>query len=191
MRLRKPCSLARWRFLGWNVGFPISAVELPRRVVRTAALRPIWLKIEWRASAAARLLALEYSRSRAAADERALEMTDFQPPGSATIDDFHRIDMRVGRIIAAEDFPRARVPAYRLTVDFGPHGTRRSSARLAATYPAPAALIGRLVIAVVNFAPRNIAGFESQVLVLGALPDDGLIPLLSVDKGAQPGDRIG
>ena len=51
--------------------------------------------------------------------------------------------------------------------------------------------MGRLVIAVVNFAPRNIAGFESQVLVLGAMPDDGLIPLLSVDKGAQPGDPIG
>jgi tRNA-binding protein len=118
-------------------------------------------------------------------------MTDFQPPGSATMDDFQRTDMRVGRIVAAEEFPRARVPAYRLTVDFGPHGTRRSSARLAGTYPDPAALVGRLVIAVVNFAPRNIAGFESQVLVLGALPDDGLIPLLSVDSGAQPGDSIG
>jgi tRNA-binding protein len=83
------------------------------------------------------------------------------------------------------------VPAYRLTVDFGAHGTRRSSARLAGTYPDPAALIGRLVIAVVNFEPRNIAGFESHVLVLGALPDNGLIPLLSVDNGAQPGDSIG
>jgi tRNA-binding protein len=118
-------------------------------------------------------------------------MTDFQPPGSATIDDFDRIDMRVGRIVAADEFPRARVPAYRLTVDFGRHGTRSSSARLAGTYPDPAALIGRLVVAVVNFAPRNIAGFESQVLVLGALPADGLIPLLSVDSGAQPGDSIG
>ena len=117
-------------------------------------------------------------------------MTDFQPSGSATMDDFHRIDMRVGRIIAAEPFARAHVPAYRLTVDFGSHGTRRSSARLASTYPDPAALVGRLVIAVVNFAPRNIAGFESQVLILGALPDDGLIPLLSVDSGAQPGDSI-
>ena len=81
----------------------MSRLELPRRVVRTAAPRPIWLKIEWRAGAAARLLAVEYSRSRAAADERALlKMTDFQPSGSATMDDFHRIDMRVGRIIAAE-----------------------------------------------------------------------------------------
>jgi tRNA-binding protein len=116
---------------------------------------------------------------------------DFQPPGSATIDDFGRVDMRVGLILAAEPFPRARVPAYRLTIDFGRHGTRRSSARLPATYPDPAALVGRLVIAVVNFAPRNIAGFESEVLVLGALPPDGSIPLLGVDDGAQPGDPIG
>jgi tRNA-binding protein len=118
-------------------------------------------------------------------------MTDFQPPGSATMDDFHKIDMRVGRIVEAELFPRAHVPAYRLTLDFGRHGTRRSSARLPGTYPDAGALVGRLVIAVVNFAPRNIGGFESEVLVLGALPDDGLIPLLSVDSGAQPGDSIG
>jgi tRNA-binding protein len=116
---------------------------------------------------------------------------DFQPAGSATMGDFERIDMRVGRIVAAEPFPRARVPAYRLTIDFGRHGTRRSSARLPGTYPDPATLIGRLVIAVVNFAPRNIAGFESQVLVLGALPADGSIPLLGVDGSAQPGDPVG
>ena len=127
------------------------------------------------------------------------EMTDgegrlipgFQPAGSATMTDFERIDMRVGRIVAVEPFPRARVPAYRLTLDFGRHGTRRSSARLPGTYPDAAALIGRLVIAVVNFAPRNIAGFQSDVLVLAALPADGSIPLLGVDSGAQPGDPIG
>ena len=118
-------------------------------------------------------------------------MADFQPPGSASIDDFHKIDMRVGRVLAAELFPRARVPAYRLTIDFGPYGTRRSSARLPGTYPDPDVLVGRLVIAVVNFAPRNIAGFESEVLVLGALPVDGSIPLLAVDSGAQPGDSVG
>ena len=119
------------------------------------------------------------------------EVKPFLPPGSATLADFERIDMRVGRVIAAEPFPTARKPAYRLTVDFGPGGIRRSSAQLPATYPDPAALVGRLVVAVVNFAPRNIAGLSSEVLVLGALPANGRIPLLGVDEGAQPGDPIG
>jgi tRNA-binding protein len=117
--------------------------------------------------------------------------TEFQEPGSATIDDFHRIDMRVGRIVAVEPFPAARKPAYRLTIDFGPGGHRRSSAQLPPTYPDPAVLVGRLVIAVVNFLPRHIAGFQSEVLILGALPADGSIPLLAVDSGASPGDPIG
>jgi tRNA-binding protein len=116
---------------------------------------------------------------------------DFQPPGSATIDDFHRIDMRVGRIVAVDPFPAARKPAYRLTIDFGRGGTKRSSAQLPPTYPDPQMLVGRLIVAVVNFGPRNIAGFQSEVLVLGALPADGSIPLLSVDSGASPGDPIG
>jgi tRNA-binding protein len=115
----------------------------------------------------------------------------FLEPGSATIEDFGRIDMRVGQIVAVEPFPAARKPAYRLTIDFGPGGMRRSSAQLAPTYPDPGALMGRLIVAVVNFAARNIAGFQSEVLVLGALPESGLIPLLGVDSGAQPGDRIG
>jgi tRNA-binding protein len=113
------------------------------------------------------------------------------PPGSASIADFERLDMRVGRILTATPFPAARKPAYRLTVDFGPAGVRHSSAQLPTTYPDPSALVGRLVIAVVNFAPRNVAGFMSEVLILGALPSDGRIPLLSVDKGASPGDRVG
>ena len=99
--------------------------------------------------------------------------------------------MRVGRVIGVEPFPAARKPAYRLTIDFGPAGIKRSSAQLPPTYPDPAVLIGRLIVAVVNFGPRNIAGFESEVLVLGALPVDGSIPLLSVDSGASPGDPIG
>jgi tRNA-binding protein len=124
------------------------------------------------------------------------QMTDhpkqtFKQPGSATFEDFQRIDMRVARITAVEPFPAARKPAYRLTLDFGPMGTRRSSAQLPPTYPDPGQLVGRLVVAVVNFAPRNIAGFQSEVLVLGALPGSGLIPLLGVDEGAAPGDQIG
>ena len=119
------------------------------------------------------------------------ENGEFSAPGTATIDDFQRVDMRVGRIVGAEPFPQARKPAYRLTIDFGPGGVKRSSAQLPATYPDPSVLVGRLVVAVVNFGPRNIAGFQSEVLVLGALPGSGLIPLLSVDEGAAPGDRIG
>ncbi len=115
----------------------------------------------------------------------------FLPPGSATIGDFDRIDMRVGRVVAVDPFPAARNPAYRLTIDFGPGGIRHSSAQLPPTYPDPARLMGRLVAAVVNFPPRNVAGFQSEVLVLGALPASGRIPLLSVDEGAQPGDRVG
>jgi tRNA-binding protein len=115
----------------------------------------------------------------------------FQPPGSATIDDFDRVDLRVGRVTSVEPFPAARKPAYRLTIDFGPGGTKRSSAQLPPTYPDPQVLVGRLIVAVVNFGPRNIAGFQSEVLVLGALPADGSIPLLSVDAGASPGDPIG
>jgi tRNA-binding protein len=115
----------------------------------------------------------------------------FMAPGTATIDDFNRIDMRVGRVMAVDEFPAARKPAYRLTIDFGPGGIRRSSAQLPRTYPDREALVGRLVIAVVNFGPRNIAGFQSEVLVLGAAPESGLIPLLGVDEGAAPGDRIG
>lgn len=114
-----------------------------------------------------------------------------KPPGSATIDDFARLDIRVGRILEAAPLEGARKPAYRLLLDFGPLGTRRSSAQLVATYPDPQALIGRLVIGVVNFPPRRVAGFDSEVLVLGALPVDGRIPLLGVDDGAAPGDPIG
>lgn len=112
-------------------------------------------------------------------------------PGSATIEDFERLDIRVGRVIEAAPLEWARRPAYRLVIDFGAAGTRQSSAQLVATYPDPGALVGRLVIAVVNFPPRRVAGFRSEVLVLGALLADGRIPLLSVDEGASPGDRIG
>jgi tRNA-binding protein len=115
----------------------------------------------------------------------------FLPPGSAAIEDFSRLDLRVGRVTDARAFPEARKPAYQLTIDFGSGRVRRSSAQLPPTYPDPAALVGRLVVAVVNFPPRRVAGFTSEVLVLGALPSDGSIPLLSVDAGASPGDPVG
>lgn len=115
----------------------------------------------------------------------------FRAAGSASIDDWSRLDLRVGRILTARPFPEARKLAYRLSIDLGPGGTRSSSAQLVGTYPDPTALEGRLVVAVVNFPHRRIAGFTSEVLVLGALPADGSIPLLSVDPGASPGDPIG
>jgi tRNA-binding protein len=111
--------------------------------------------------------------------------------GSAMIEDFERLDIRVGRVLEARPFPEARKPAYQLTIDFGSLGVRRSSAQLPGTYPDPAVLVDRLVVAVLNFPPRRIAGFHSEVLVLGALPPDGRIPLLSVDAGASPGDPVG
>ena len=107
-------------------------------------------------------------------------------------DDFARIEMRVGRIVAAESFPEARKPAYRLRIDFGPEvGERASSAQLTVTYPDPAALVGRQVVAVMNFPPRRIAGFSSEVLVLGAMAEGGEVFLLRPDPECGEGLRIG
>lgn len=107
-------------------------------------------------------------------------------------DDFLRADMRVGTIVAAEPFPEARKPAYRLRLDFGPGlGERVSSAQLTVTYPDPEALVGRQVVAVLNFPPRRIAGFDSQVLVLGAMGTDGAVHLLLPDPPCDDGLRIG
>jgi tRNA-binding protein len=107
-------------------------------------------------------------------------------------DDFARVEMRVGRIIAAEPFPEARKPSYRLRIDFGADvGERVSSAQLTVTYPDPVALVGRQVVAVLNLPPRLVAGFASQVLVLGAMGEDGEVWLLKPDPEAAIGSRIG
>ena len=107
-------------------------------------------------------------------------------------DDFARIDMRVGRITGARPFPESRKPSYQLRIDFGPElGQRVSSAQLTVTYPDPSALIGRQVVAVVNFPPRRIAGFHSEVLVLGAMGTDGEVHLLAPEPAADEGLRIG
>jgi len=104
-------------------------------------------------------------------------------------DDFAKVDMRVGRIVAVEDFPEARKPAWKLTIDFGEEiGTRRSSAQV--TNYAREELAGRLVVGVVNFPPRQIGPVRSEVLVLGAVADDHPVLLLEPDAGSQPGDRI-
>ena len=99
--------------------------------------------------------------------------------------------MRVGVVTDARDFPEARKPAYRLWIDFGPQlGVKRSSAQITAHYAA-AELIGRRVIAVVNFAPKQIGPFVSEVLVMGAYDDRGEVVLLNVDQSVAPGARIG
>ncbi len=107
----------------------------------------------------------------------------------ATIDEFQQIDMRVGRVLEARPFPEARKPAYQLTIDFGPLGVKRSSAQLTALYT-PRALEGRLVVAVVNFPPRRIAGFESEVLVLGVPNAEGAVVLLEPEREVPLGGRV-
>jgi tRNA-binding protein len=107
-------------------------------------------------------------------------------------DDFTRVDMRVGRIVAADPFPEARKPSYRLRIDFGAElGERLSSAQLTVTYPDPSVLVGRQVVALVNVPPRRIAGLASEVLVLGAMAEDGNVYLLTPQPGCPEGLRIG
>jgi tRNA-binding protein len=106
-----------------------------------------------------------------------------------TIEQFAAVDMRVGRVVRSEEFPEARKPAYKLWIDFGELGVRQSSAQLTKRY-ARADLDGRLVIAVVNLPPRRIAGFQSEVLVLGAIGPEGDVILLEPDQPAVVGARI-
>ena len=101
----------------------------------------------------------------------------------ATIEEFAALDIRVGTVVEATPFPEARKPALRLLIDFGPSiGARRSSAQLTKRY-LPDELVGRQVVAVVNFPPRRVAGFSSEVLVLGAVPADGdVIPCPPISR---------
>lgn len=107
-----------------------------------------------------------------------------------TFADFERVDIRVGRVVRAEEFPEARKPAYRLVIDFGPDiGTRKSSAQLTQRYRREE-LEGRLVLAVVNFPPRQIGPFMSEVLTLGVPDADGAVILLSPDKDVPLGGKM-
>ena len=106
-----------------------------------------------------------------------------------SLDDFQKVDMRVGRVLAVDDFPEARRPAWKLEIDFGPEiGTKRSSAQI--KHYEREALEGRLVVAVVNFPPLRMGDFKSEVLVLGALDDEKGVVLLRPDDDVEPGDRI-
>jgi tRNA-binding protein len=104
-------------------------------------------------------------------------------------DDFAKVDVRVGRIVAVEEFPEARKPAWKLRIDFGPEiGEKRSSAQI--TNYSREQLEGRLVLAVVNFPPRQIGPVRSEVLTLGTYRDDTVL-LVDPDADARPGDRLG
>ena len=107
-----------------------------------------------------------------------------------TWSDFERVDMRVGTIVRAEPFPEARKPAYKLWIDLGPLGERRSSAQITDRYR-PEELLGRQVVCVVNFPPKRIGPFVSEVLVLGAYANHDTVVLLRPDQAVELGSRIG
>jgi tRNA-binding protein len=107
-----------------------------------------------------------------------------------TYADFAKVDIRVGRIVAVEEFPEARKPAYKLMIDFGADfGVRRSSAQLTTCYR-PEDLVDRLVLAVVNFPPRQIGPFRSEVLTLGVPDAEGRVRLVGPDAEVPPGGRL-
>ncbi len=111
------------------------------------------------------------------------------PTAPIDFDQFAAVDMRVGRVVGGEDFPEARVPAWKLSIDFGPElGIKRSSARI--TNYSREELDGSLVVAVVNFPPRQIGPVRSEVLVLGALDDAQGVILLRPDRETAIGSRI-
>ena len=104
--------------------------------------------------------------------------------------DFEKVVIRTGTILEAQPFPKARKPSYRLWIDFGEHGVKRSSAQITVHYT-PEELVGREVVAVVNFPPKQIADFFSECLVLGAYDEQGQVVLLQPERPVGKGRRIG
>jgi tRNA-binding protein len=112
------------------------------------------------------------------------------PNAVITFDDFAKVDIRVGKIISVEDFPKARKPAYKLKIDFGELGIKTSSVQITKLY-SKEELIGRLILGVVNFSPRQIADFKSEVLTLGLpAPDQETVTLIRPDHEAPLGSRL-
>ena len=103
--------------------------------------------------------------------------------------DFEKVEIHVGTVLTAVPFPEAKKPAFKLTVDFGPLGVKQSSAQITRRYD-PSRLVGRQVLAVTNFSPKRIAGFQSEVLVLGAVPEEGDVVLVNLEEEVPNGTRI-
>ena len=103
--------------------------------------------------------------------------------------DFEKVEIRTGTIIKAEPFPKARKPAYQLTIDFGESGIKRSSAQITTLYQ-PEDLVGKQIVAVVNFPPKQIANFMSECLVLGSVAADGTVTLLQTERQVENGLRV-
>ena len=116
-------------------------------------------------------------------------MTDLQPLPNVTFEDFSKIEIRVGRITAASVNSKARKPAYILKIDFGPLGSRTSSAQLTRNYQ-PSQLVGKNIAAVMNFPVKSVAGIKSEVLVLGAVNELQGVVLLEPDQDVELGSRI-
>ncbi len=115
---------------------------------------------------------------------------DISPPmSSISRADFEKVEMRVGKVVEVQEFPEARKPSYRLWVDFGSLGVKKSSAAVKAWYKKED-LQGRQLVAVTNFPPKQIANFLSEVLILGAVESDGTVVLLRPDWEAEAGARI-
>lgn len=126
---------------------------------------------------------------RISADDRPYDPTAHPRKEPVGAEGFFALDLRVGRVTAVEDFPEARKPAWKLTVDFGPSvGDLRTSAQI--TNYGKDELVGRLVVGAINLGDKRIAGFTSEFLVLGALEPDGTVRLLAVDDDVAPGSVV-
>ena len=106
-----------------------------------------------------------------------------------TWEEFEKVEIHIGTVLTAGPFPEAKIPAIKLTVDFGSLGIKQSSAQITIRY-SPEQLVGRQVAAVTNFPPKKIAGFKSEVLVLGAVPGEGDVVLLNIDAPVPDGTRV-